>query len=362
MQPIRSRSISMDLLRIFAALWVVLFHWSGLPDLANPLPAWMMPFAREGGLGVDIFFMLSGAVIVHAAVGRSWQSFASSRFLRLFPVYIAATVILAVYTLIVSDRLEPADLLAVAGVHFWFGTESLLPPAWTLFYEITFYMLIAVLLVFARNLTERQMRFALFGFLLLCLPALVTHDPMLGFLTLQPFGPLFALGALLGISTTIDRLRVNLPAILLACALSYGTLLNRTNELVGAVQAVVIIVLLLASSAVIVLGSRAIELPRAAGRATAWIATASLMTYPLYLIHLNFGNTLITRISQAGVPMLATWAIVLALLLAVCLISVKLYEPWARRMLTRLFGWHDLAKRPPVIAPVPDAEPTATAA
>lgn len=361
MQPIRSRSIGMDLLRLYAALWVLLFHWSGLPGLQNPVPDWMMPFASEGGLGVDIFFMLSGAVIVHTAAGRSWQSFSSARFLRLFPVYFAATLILAIWTLIVSDRLEPTDMLAIAGVHFWFGTESLLPPAWTLYYEITFYLLIAVLLIFVRSLTERQMRYALMGLLVVCLPALITQDPILGFLTLQPFGPLFALGALLGISTNSEKLRSNLPAILFACALSFGTLLNRTNLLVGTAQVVVILVLLIGVSAVILLGSRTIEVERPQPRIAGWIATLSLMTYPLYLIHLNFGNTLLTRVSQLGIPILATWGIVLALLLAVCLFSVKVYEPWARRQLTRLFRWHDLVKRRPAALESPSAvEPVET--
>lgn len=358
MHSIRSRSVSMDLLRVYAALWVVLFHWSGLPGLENPVPDWLMPFAREGGLGVDIFFLLSGAVIVHTAFGRSWQSFAASRFLRLFPVYFAATLTLAVYTLMVSDRLEPQHMLAIAGVHFWVGTESLLPPAWTLYYEITFYMLIAVLLAFVKNVTERQIRYALFGFLLVCLPAIFTDDPILGFLTLQPFGPLFALGALLGLSTDWSRLRSNLPAILLASALSFGVLLNRTNLLEGTVQVIVILVILIGSSAVILLGSRTIEKPRAQGRVIGWVATLSLMTYPLYLIHLNYGSTLITLISRAGVPMVVTWVIVLAILLAASLVSVKLFEPWARRALTRLFRWGDMLKRRP--ADEPQAEGTSS--
>lgn len=72
------RSIGLDIIRIFAAFWVVSFHWTGRggfsPGLDYSLdlafwPNWFEAFAAPGFLGVDIFFILSGTVIAASAAG-----------------------------------------------------------------------------------------------------------------------------------------------------------------------------------------------------------------------------------------------------------------------------------------------------
>ncbi|MBW4440086.1 MAG: acyltransferase family protein [Plectolyngbya sp. WJT66-NPBG17] len=68
--PPKVRFYFIDALRGLAALWVVLFHAhldERLDSLEQSLPFWIdAPFFTGGSLGVAIFFVLSGFVIVHS--------------------------------------------------------------------------------------------------------------------------------------------------------------------------------------------------------------------------------------------------------------------------------------------------------
>lgn len=153
-----ARSLVLDVLRIFAARWVVVFHSA---NLTSTLPDWLHNFFKVGYMGVDIFFILSGAVIIHTAVGRTWSTFAQNRFLRLFPVYIGATALVLVFQMLADGTFHPGPetWLGLTGVQFWLGIDPIIGAAWTLRYEVGFYFLIAVLIIVARNnVTERIVR------------------------------------------------------------------------------------------------------------------------------------------------------------------------------------------------------------
>lgn len=79
--------------RIFAALWVVLYHLKGwivelVPGLA---PAWS--FMDSGFIAVDLFFVLSGVIIAYQYFDRvksprQYVDFMFKRFARLYPVHL----------------------------------------------------------------------------------------------------------------------------------------------------------------------------------------------------------------------------------------------------------------------------------
>jgi peptidoglycan/LPS O-acetylase OafA/YrhL len=81
-------------IRGIAAVWVVLFHiYLGIPTW--PIIKWLHGslLLRNGFRGVDLFFVLSGFVMMHAHSRdffrlslRSIQSFALSRFFRIYPI------------------------------------------------------------------------------------------------------------------------------------------------------------------------------------------------------------------------------------------------------------------------------------
>jgi peptidoglycan/LPS O-acetylase OafA/YrhL len=95
-----------DAIRCLAAVLVMIFHfsfwiWAGLayhPGLGTPSPdfAWLAPFTSPGWVGVQIFFVISGFVIVYSSADTPPFRFFQSRFLRLVPAaWICSSVTLA---------------------------------------------------------------------------------------------------------------------------------------------------------------------------------------------------------------------------------------------------------------------------
>src|SRR4051812_27315220 len=97
----RKRFVFIDALRGIAAIAVMLFHLDAnqlLQTLLTSIPVLFATVIRQGFLGVQIFFVLSGFVVAHTAatddvnlryVGR----FMLRRSIRLDPTYWAAIVL-----------------------------------------------------------------------------------------------------------------------------------------------------------------------------------------------------------------------------------------------------------------------------
>ncbi|MBL8265837.1 acyltransferase family protein [Steroidobacter sp.] len=154
----------LDLLRFFAACIVMIFHlafWSwafptgqvaiasgGVADFQD----WTT-FAPFGWAGVQIFFVISGFVIVVSAERSNPFKFFVSRFTRLVPaVWICATVTLLAWQLVDAPT-SPLSMFAmyVRSVAF-FPTGAWIDSVyWTLGVEICFYALICALLLADRQ-------------------------------------------------------------------------------------------------------------------------------------------------------------------------------------------------------------------
>lgn len=85
-------------IRFVAAAWVVLFHIQLFNDGAfGPLE----PFVRQGDLGVDLFFLLSGFVLAHNYLDHLGPSpsipdagrFLWARLSRIWPLYMVAILL-----------------------------------------------------------------------------------------------------------------------------------------------------------------------------------------------------------------------------------------------------------------------------
>jgi peptidoglycan/LPS O-acetylase OafA/YrhL len=143
----------LDLLRFLAAMAVVLFHFTGFKG-AGPWPEpslEMFPGAgavtRYGYLGVDLFFMISGFVILMSAWGRSPGEFGISRVVRLLPAYWVGVLLgLVVYLGFrlgngVPGLVLPNLTMLQAGL----GLKNIDAVFWTLWVELHFYVLIGIL-------------------------------------------------------------------------------------------------------------------------------------------------------------------------------------------------------------------------
>ena len=162
----------LDPLRGFAALSVLAFHCVALAAL--PIPSWYpLGWFRIGFLGVDLFFAISGAVILFSLQqlesrlgGFSRRAFAMRRLARIVPLYLlTGTCFLLV---VKPDIAQRADAIQIVLAHLFF-VQNLFPsthgaingPSWTLGVEMQFYLL--VLLIGPWLLRASLARLVVFG-------------------------------------------------------------------------------------------------------------------------------------------------------------------------------------------------------
>lgn len=99
-------------LRAFAALWVVILHaYFSIESLELPKNLILKNFIQRGWLGVDLFLILSGFVILHVTHTRKELGEAFSvivfwfrRFARIYPVHLA-TLVLFILTYLGASHL-----------------------------------------------------------------------------------------------------------------------------------------------------------------------------------------------------------------------------------------------------------------
>ena len=164
-------------LRAAAALAVVLHHVlheaygsSGLAWLAGP--PW--------DAGVDVFFVISGFVMVHASarmfgVPGAWAVFLRRRLARIAPLYWAATLAFLLAMLLLPGKVntpapDMAWLLASLAFLPWARPDGVVVPVyslgWTLNYEMFFYAAFALALPLRRGRAVAAVAGALGGVVL----------------------------------------------------------------------------------------------------------------------------------------------------------------------------------------------------
>jgi peptidoglycan/LPS O-acetylase OafA/YrhL len=155
-------SVYLDLLRYFAALMVYFFHAGHFADYKLPF------FGTYGGLGVAVFFVLSGFVIAYSTSGkrRDIVDYFIARFARLWSITlpaIALTLVLdtlgqwlalsayapmqpySAFKWIATSALNATFLNQIWQLDIWVGTNG---PFWSLSYEFWYYAIFATLIYF----------------------------------------------------------------------------------------------------------------------------------------------------------------------------------------------------------------------
>ena len=157
-----SELTSIQVLRGLAALAVVAEHLNREFDaklqVLNPLPP---IFKSLGSIGVDLFFVISGFIMVYVSASQFGRTGATRHFflrrcIRIVPLYWAVTSILLVYIVLRYPSLASANhsIASVVASFLFFPYPamdgSFFPVAgvgWTLNYEMFFYLVFSIALV-----------------------------------------------------------------------------------------------------------------------------------------------------------------------------------------------------------------------
>jgi exopolysaccharide production protein ExoZ len=154
-----SNFMTIQALRAIAALLVVAYHafdmWGARVSATAPGVSW-----TNGAAGVDIFFVISGFVMVAssrriATLPRAWWTFIQHRIVRIVPLYWLLTTAKLLLVFLFADLAlrSNLDFDYVARSYLFFPVvdgaghfRPLLPVGWTLTYEFLFYLLFALAL------------------------------------------------------------------------------------------------------------------------------------------------------------------------------------------------------------------------
>lgn len=362
----------LDCLRFVAAMAVVLFHYTGRDSVAwaesvrTVFPT-ISRFTLYGGYGPYLFFMISGFVVLMSAWGRSVPSFVASRIGRLFPAYWFAVVFTAGVLLLDRDLTPFWGEAGFSGVALnltmlqsAFGVGHVDGVFWTLWVELKFYVLVAVLTHV--GLTTRRVLALCVAWPVLGAVAAQTGTAWAVALLEPTYAPFFCIGV------AVYLVHRNGWSLLTALALALNYLaalwtsttyyVQWSIDVAGAGVSRRGIAVLLTACVVALLLVTLTRLSRVSWR---WLSLLGALTYPLYLVHEVPGWMVIHHLGDALPAHLLVGITVLGALALACLVHRFVERPsgpWLRRSVETELGSVLAADGPTPRRPVRRGRPT----
>ncbi|MES2159758.1 MAG: acyltransferase [Pseudomonadota bacterium] len=337
----KDRVNEIDLLRFCAAISVVLFHYAFrgyAADALSPMPyPALAPLAKYGYLGVELFFMISGFVILMTASSGSLRGFLVSRFVRLYPAFWACCTI----TYLTISALDLPQYQAGFGQFLvnltmfsgFLNVPSIDNAYWSLFIELRFYGMVALVLVLGRI---HQVELWLALWLAGSIANQFVHSGRVEFLLISDYSAFFIAGASCFLIWSRGISARRLAMVLLSWGLGswqalaalpaferhYAPPMSRWG--VVALITVFFVLLLLVS----------LRKTGAFGRRR-WLL-AGVLTYPLYLLHQNIGFMIFYVAYPAVNPHLLLWGTVLLMVIAAYLVHRLVEVPLAKKLKSKI--------------------------
>ncbi len=281
------RYYEIDLLRFLAALSVILFHYTYRGWVSDDMS--VLVFSELGGyfkygyLGVNLFFMISGFVILLSAYNKGCVAFVISRVIRLYPGYWAAVTLTAICALIIGGERYTVDayqyLLNLTMLHKIFDIKSIDGVYWSLIVELKFYLLIFLLILFKQ--IRNIMPWLAVWLVVSIFISHYGHVKYMGVILFPEWSGYFIAGATFFLIRKDGLKSVHIMVLICSCYLVIrNALLNQQDGIDYVVLLILISFFVIFS--IITRGSSAIlNKPL--------FAYLGVLTYPLYLIHQNIG-------------------------------------------------------------------------
>ncbi|HEX5358049.1 MAG TPA: acyltransferase [Aquabacterium sp.] len=331
-----------DLLRFVASMLVLLFHYAFRGMAADNMAAmnypWLAPVFKYGFLGVQLFFLISGFVILMSAAGGSVRGFIVSRVIRLYPAFWAACTITYLVCIAWGGPTYAASfkqyLINMTMISDYLHTPAIDGVYWSLSLEIRFYVLITILLMI------RQIHRAEF-FLIAWLVATIALEwhPIgkLRFLLISDYATFFIGGATIYLvwskGLSIQRALMILCSLILGIIQSIKGLAEFGHYYHTEMDPVITGLLVTSFYAILLL----VALRKTGALAGMRWITAGALTYPLYLLHQNIGYIIFNHAHGHLNIHLIFWGTI-ALMLAGAWLIHNLIEQKAAPVLKRVLN------------------------
>ncbi|WP_426511495.1 acyltransferase family protein [Dactylosporangium sp. McL0621] len=353
--PVRreGRLAALDGMRLVAALLVMLYHYVGTPH-SN---LWVHPnravfgrlydLANYGYLGVQMFFFISGFVICMSCWDRNLKDFFVSRVVRLYPMYWVA---IAISFVVVHLNRNVADASGVIRapknlsdllVNLTMAQDALYVNSvdavyWTLWAELRFYLLFAIVVAFGLTF-RRALAFAVL-WLIAAVVCSNVDNPLIQMIVQPMYAPYFITGILLYLIHRFGStpLLWGLVAVtLLVCQHQVLLDTRHFNQFLH-VRMKWTFSMVLVGGFFLVLALAALgKLSWAKWR---WLTVAGALTYPLYLLHQDLGVITIRRLKGTIAPWPLLAGMILAMLILAFLCHRLIEKPFAPRFKRLLYS------------------------
>lgn len=360
----KARLYELDALRFAAALMVLLVHytWSGshtggtIVDFSQSLG----PATRYGYLGVDLFFMISGLVVLMSTWNRTPSQFLISRISRLYPAYWVAvsltTVVVITGVAQGRDGITPLQYLAnMAMLAAPLDVGYIESVYWTLWAEWRFY---ALLFLFAiAGITIRRAQLFMWGWLSASvavefLPIPGEHS--IGLLVQPQYSHYFIAGMAMYL---VYRFGLSVQLGLLIFCTYLAALYHAVQRVIepGATEiffahlnpTIILLAVSVMYAVMLLISTRSLS-----RWSHPFLAQLGSLTYPLYLIHATIGYALFNALAAHINP----WVLLPAITGAMCALSWMIstqvearLQPRIRRNLTAAWNTvRDLSRRKPM--------------
>lgn len=354
-----ARLPELDLLRFIAAVAVMLLHYGirgfAADDHSSPLhfPDFG-PLVRYNYLAVNLFFMISGFVILMSSSGKPLRQFAISRVVRLYPAYWVCCILTFLTLTFVIPELRPISwprfLANLTMLNGFVGIGPVDGVYWTLKIELTFYVWIGVMIALG---VLPRVELVLGAWL--ALAALHLGHPMAWVdVALIPASiAWFVAGAMFYLihrdGVDVYKAVLIVAALLIGWLYELGTLVEKAAHYGLPFDAVTLAVIVLLFGALFVL--LIVPRPTLEGRAARLCAWLGALSYPIYLLHNYLGLALFNRLGAAVDHHVLLVGVMLFIVLLAHLLCLYIERPLAR-VLKRWLDGH-LPGRPTRSAAMP---------
>ena len=331
---LRKRLYHIDLLRFLAALYVVFYHYSfrgySKDNLSTLQFAPLEEFSKYGYLGVDLFFIISGFVILMSALNSDITKFMISRFSRLYPAYwVCLLLTTSVLLFWGAPGLKPSIseiLFNLTMFHGFFGISHVDGVYWSLIIELKFYIIIGIVLLFKAIKHIKHFALLLLGIAVLQLffPFKDVSFPirLLYFMTFPQWSSYFIAGMFFFLIYKEGFKWKYLLAIMVCYVISLAYAFEKVDYLNRAythefsymtvalfISSFYLLFYLISSEKLSILNKK-------------YFLTLGALTYPLYLIHQNIGYTIINNLT----PYLNKWILLSLLILFMLVLSYFIHK------------------------------------